>query len=163
LLAWQRGLGTTAGATRGQGDADADGDVDASDLAQWRSNFGSGDALAATAASATAPAMEAALASSESLIALGSASHWRSTLADDVGSDFYAASGDPGVLAAPNRTPADVAARDLLDQDAWRVWQTRLSDIAAANESIDDLTALKDSNRHEAFERAVDATFAGWR
>jgi hypothetical protein len=40
FLAWQRGLGIAASATRAQGDADGDGDVDAADLAGWRSQFG---------------------------------------------------------------------------------------------------------------------------
>jgi hypothetical protein len=41
FLVWQRGLGTSAGATKSQGDADADMDVDADDLTAWRSDFGS--------------------------------------------------------------------------------------------------------------------------
>jgi hypothetical protein len=42
FLRWQRGLGTTSGAAKGQGDADSDADVDADDLALWRSQFGGG-------------------------------------------------------------------------------------------------------------------------
>jgi hypothetical protein len=40
FLAWQRGLGTTIGATRADGDADHDGDVDSADLLIWRGAFG---------------------------------------------------------------------------------------------------------------------------
>jgi hypothetical protein len=40
FLAWQRGLGTTTGATRSQGDANADGAVDGVDLDAWRQHFG---------------------------------------------------------------------------------------------------------------------------
>jgi hypothetical protein len=36
FLAWQRGLGTTEGATRANGDADGDGAVDADDLTIWK-------------------------------------------------------------------------------------------------------------------------------
>jgi hypothetical protein len=38
-LSWQRGLGTTIGATQTEGDADRDGDVDATDLTHWSFAF----------------------------------------------------------------------------------------------------------------------------
>jgi hypothetical protein len=38
-LTWQRGLGTTSGATLAQGDADGDGAIDADDLVIWRGQF----------------------------------------------------------------------------------------------------------------------------
>jgi hypothetical protein len=41
FLAWQRGFGTTSGATREDGDFDGDGDVDSHDLDIWRAMFGS--------------------------------------------------------------------------------------------------------------------------
>lgn len=41
FLAWQRGLGTSSGASSSQGDADNDGDVDADDLVVWSNQFGS--------------------------------------------------------------------------------------------------------------------------
>jgi hypothetical protein len=40
FLRWQRGLGTTTGATREMGNADGDGDVDAADLTVWKQQFG---------------------------------------------------------------------------------------------------------------------------
>ena len=40
FLTWQRGLGTSSGATKAQGDADGDMDVDADDLAAWKGEFG---------------------------------------------------------------------------------------------------------------------------
>jgi hypothetical protein len=40
FLVWQRGLGTSTGATKAQGNADGDADVDADDLAIWKSEFG---------------------------------------------------------------------------------------------------------------------------
>jgi hypothetical protein len=42
FLTWQRGLGTTTGATKAAGDADGDADVDGDDLAIWKSEFGDG-------------------------------------------------------------------------------------------------------------------------
>jgi hypothetical protein len=42
FLRWQRGLGTTGGATLGQGNADGDSDVDGADLAIWKQQFGPG-------------------------------------------------------------------------------------------------------------------------
>nr|MBA3480810.1 glycoside hydrolase family 16 protein [Pirellulales bacterium] len=52
FLTWQRGVGTTSGAIRGDGNANAgvDGDVDAGDLATWREQFGAGGAGLAGAA-----------------------------------------------------------------------------------------------------------------
>jgi cytochrome c len=47
FLAWQRGVGATGGAMRGEGDANVDGKVDASDLGIWTGAFGSGGALSA--------------------------------------------------------------------------------------------------------------------
>jgi hypothetical protein len=55
FLAWQRGLGTTVGATRAMGNADFDADVDAADLGVWRQQFG-------VTTAAVVPAIEAALA-----------------------------------------------------------------------------------------------------
>ena len=49
FLAWQRGLGTTVGATRAQGNADFDADVDAADLGVWRAQYGLNTAAAAPA------------------------------------------------------------------------------------------------------------------
>ena len=40
FLAWQRGFGTTSGATRSDGNSDDDSDVDTSDLAAWIATFG---------------------------------------------------------------------------------------------------------------------------
>ena len=42
FLRWQRGLGTTTGATLAQGNADGDTDVDGADLAIWKQQFSSG-------------------------------------------------------------------------------------------------------------------------
>ncbi len=42
FLAWQRGVGTTTGATAADGDSDSDGDVDAADLVAWEQDFGTG-------------------------------------------------------------------------------------------------------------------------
>jgi hypothetical protein len=39
FLTWQRGVGTTSGATRSQGDANGDGAVGSADLAVWKSQF----------------------------------------------------------------------------------------------------------------------------
>ena len=44
FLTWQRGFGTTSGATRADGDSDYDGDVDQSDLAAWQVTYGQVDA-----------------------------------------------------------------------------------------------------------------------
>jgi len=41
LLIWQKGFGTTSGATRADGDADADRDVDGDDFLVWQTGFGS--------------------------------------------------------------------------------------------------------------------------
>ncbi len=49
LLAWQRGLGITSGATKAQGDANGDGAVNSADLALWRTQFGTPGAMAAGA------------------------------------------------------------------------------------------------------------------
>jgi hypothetical protein len=57
FLAWQRGLGVAAGATRDQGDADGDGDVDAADLASWRFQFG---VVVAAPAAVSLPSSEVA-------------------------------------------------------------------------------------------------------
>jgi hypothetical protein len=57
FLAWQRGVGTTTGATRAQGNADFDGDVDAADLAIWRQQFGG----VTSAVAAAEPALAAAV------------------------------------------------------------------------------------------------------
>ncbi len=40
FLAWQRGYGTTGGATPEQGDGNSDGNVDADDLAIWQQQYG---------------------------------------------------------------------------------------------------------------------------
>jgi hypothetical protein len=49
FLAWQRGLGISAGATRAQGNADGDGDVDRDDVSIWASQFGDPPPAAAAA------------------------------------------------------------------------------------------------------------------
>jgi hypothetical protein len=51
FLTWQRGVGTTTGATRAQGDANGDSAIDALDLEAWKSGFGPaamGGSVAAT-------------------------------------------------------------------------------------------------------------------
>jgi hypothetical protein len=53
FLAWQRGVGTTGGATRAMGDADGDQDVDGADLGLWRSSFGGPSATLAAAGGST--------------------------------------------------------------------------------------------------------------
>ena len=53
FLAWQRGFGTTGGATKSQGDANDDGDVNALDLAVWEKQYG--DVATPLAMSVTVP------------------------------------------------------------------------------------------------------------
>jgi hypothetical protein len=75
FLRWQRGLGTTSGATPAQGDANGDGDVDGADLTVWRGNFGEAPSQLALA---TAPLIVAADAPTPQLSArdvAGLASH----------------------------------------------------------------------------------------
>jgi hypothetical protein len=62
FLAWQRGLGTTAGATRAAGDANMDGDVDADDLAVWQAQFGTATSAAVAAVGVPEPTAFALLA-----------------------------------------------------------------------------------------------------
>ena len=47
FLAWQRGAGTSSGATLADGDADADGDVDGDDLGVWDATYGQAATVAA--------------------------------------------------------------------------------------------------------------------
>ena len=47
FLQWQRGLGISGGAVRGDGDANVDGRVDAVDLAVWKDAFGGAATLSA--------------------------------------------------------------------------------------------------------------------
>ncbi|TXG86980.1 MAG: hypothetical protein E6R14_02090, partial [Thermomicrobiales bacterium] len=49
FLQWQRGLGISGGAVRGDGDANVDGRVDAVDLAVWRDAFGDAATLSQAA------------------------------------------------------------------------------------------------------------------
>lgn len=58
FLTWQRGVGTTSGATRASGNANAgeDGDVDGDDLAVWREQFGLGGDATATGVAVPEPA-----------------------------------------------------------------------------------------------------------
>jgi hypothetical protein len=53
FLAWQRGLGTTVGATLADGDADGDGAVTGSDLAVWKSSFSQSEEPAAAVSTAS--------------------------------------------------------------------------------------------------------------
>jgi hypothetical protein len=46
FLAWQRGFGTTSGATRAMGDANGDGKVNAADLTIWRNQYGTSPLVA---------------------------------------------------------------------------------------------------------------------
>jgi T5SS/PEP-CTERM-associated repeat protein/autotransporter-associated beta strand protein len=64
FLLWQRNLGVTSGAQRGQGDANGDGAVNASDLAIWETQFGSHPGASLASTSIPEPA---------SLVILGSA------------------------------------------------------------------------------------------
>ncbi len=50
FLAWQRGVGLTAGALRAHGDANGDGAVDALDLVVWKTHFGTSTAVSAASA-----------------------------------------------------------------------------------------------------------------
>jgi hypothetical protein len=50
FLIWQRGFGTSSGATNGIGDANGDGAVNAADLTVWRDRFGSSAAVASVGA-----------------------------------------------------------------------------------------------------------------
>ena len=50
FLIWQRGLGTTTGATNGNGDANGSGAVDGADLAAWKTEFGASGGSAAASA-----------------------------------------------------------------------------------------------------------------
>ncbi len=66
FLTWQRGLGASGGASRGDGDANGDGAVNASDLGVWRSMFDSAQhavaAPSSTVAKANAKAIDGAFA-----------------------------------------------------------------------------------------------------
>ncbi|MBN1853989.1 MAG: PEP-CTERM sorting domain-containing protein [Pirellulales bacterium] len=55
FLAWQKGFGMTSGATRADGDANADGSVNATDLAVWKSQFGTGGAASQGLAGTAVP------------------------------------------------------------------------------------------------------------
>lgn len=54
FLAWQRGFGTSSGATRSQGDADGNGAVEQADLAVWMGRFGEAAASDSIAIPSTA-------------------------------------------------------------------------------------------------------------
>ena len=64
FLAWQRGFGTTSGATKPDGNSDDDGDVDSSDLAVWELQYGTtgGNQLAAASSPITTESSFAAAA-----------------------------------------------------------------------------------------------------
>ncbi len=71
FLAWQRGFGTSTGATRADGDADNDGDVDASDLVVWQATYGQlldGLAAASSGQSAITSGQEATGSVAESAL-----------------------------------------------------------------------------------------------
>lgn len=54
FLAWQRGFGTTSGASLSQGDGNGDGDVDADDLSVWETQYGETSSSMAGSVSAVA-------------------------------------------------------------------------------------------------------------
>lgn len=80
FLAWQRGYGATAGASRADGDSNADGDVDANDLAVWQEAFGQSNALPAAARGGESlgatPAEALRTASRAELVDAAMALHW---------------------------------------------------------------------------------------
>jgi glucose/arabinose dehydrogenase len=66
FLAWQRGVGLTGGANRGDGDADGNGAVNAADLNVWETGFGAGLSPAAPPA-ASDWAVDAVLAEDDAV------------------------------------------------------------------------------------------------
>ncbi|MCA9229996.1 MAG: right-handed parallel beta-helix repeat-containing protein [Planctomycetales bacterium] len=115
FLAWQRGAGTSSGATRANGDSDGDGDVDSSDLAAWEATYGQADATPLVAAvSSTLP--EKAATISEPLLVV-------ETTAEMSASEHLAVS----VADTAN----NVSKSGLLD--AARAWRYRHSHVPKAH------------------------------
>lgn len=138
FLAWQRGAGTTSGATRADGNSDDDGDVDGSDLAAWEITYGQVETTPLAAASseqtATSSVASASAARSEALIDAAIALHLASeptevdeTLlfeplqVEELRSDFAFARRD-GASADDTLIESTVAAKEVemnADEPAW--------------------------------------------
>jgi hypothetical protein len=163
FLAWQRGVGTTTGATRAGGDANFDGAVNGADLAVWQAQFGaSPGAVAASETEIAAAVMlanevvgtPAKLASAD--LALGArpatdlvdAVHARSGAYRPVGRQFYGRSRPSAELASNTRDAGLIAAVESV------------ACLLAAIERGTETSAGADDAQGEAFEQLGEEPFS---
>ena len=136
VLAWQRGLGISTGATKQDGDADNDSDVDANDLGAWTEQFGGEAAAAASAASSAA-----------SQVFSLPAGAWLTAPAVE------ASASDDGDAAEQSVTEfAKAASASAFD------------DIASLDSTLDGDSSLQTfSGDGDASDDATDEALAGWQ
>jgi hypothetical protein len=137
FLVWQRGLGTTTGATQATGDSNGDGDVDAGDLAVWTAHFGSTTMVAAAAVAESTP-----LAASAELGSLAQAQA------------EFTAIGGARVLTANVRHGAPLASDAIA-----RAGATEQADVAASRDGVRPMRRRAADRASALREPAIDAAF----
>lgn len=161
FLIWQRGFGTTSGASKGEGDANLDGAVDGADLTAWEDQYGTTTASTTVAVIASAEAGGSVMSAPAATVAVAASEPLAPT---SLGEAIVAPLRVDEWIVAPSYATEESVEDALATDAAYEQVGESLSvdDAAAAQPAVDVADDLLTESEGDDQHASQDLAFADW-